>query len=284
MHYYPHQEKLAASATNGSVVVFNVDCSSRANKSSSEWESIDEASRAVHKVSWHPKEHNLLASACQDGSVKLFDIRQKAQAQIFHSRADATRDVQFDPFHPNMLAAVFENGSLCLWDRRKAVASNISSTQDDKAHTAWLKIAAHTNSSLAIAWCPTREWVLATGSRDRTVKVWDFSNANTSEEDLSSASTSVSTANIPPKPIYVLHTPAAVGRVAWRPYSQGMKSLQLATSSPDMGDISVWDVNMPNIPLCILKVLSIHIYDIYIYYLYLYMISIYINVYLYICR
>ena len=31
------------------------------------------------------------------------------------------------------------------------------------------------------------------------------------------------------------------------------RQLQLATSSPDRGEISVWAVNMPNIPVCVLK-------------------------------
>ena len=163
-----HPERLAASATNGSVVVFNVDYTSSgtANKSSKTWTSVDEASRAVHKVSWHPQEHNVLASACQDGTVKIFDVRQEALAQTFSSRADATRDVQFDPYHSYIVAAVFENGSLCLWDRRKT-----PSDDKEKGHTAWLKIAAHTNSSLAIAFCPTVEWLLATGSRYRVRKL-----------------------------------------------------------------------------------------------------------------
>jgi WD repeat-containing protein 24 len=157
---FHHAERLAASTTNGCVVVFHVDCSSSgsANKSSRRLESLDEASRAVHKVSWHPQEPDILASACQDGTVKIFDMRQPAQAQTLSSRADATRDVQFDPFHSHVLGAVYENGSLCLWDRRKPLS-------EDKVQTTWLKLAAHTNSSLAIAWCPNREWVLATGSR-----------------------------------------------------------------------------------------------------------------------
>lgn len=166
-------DRLAASATNGSVVLFNVDCNNvgSANKSSRKWESTDEASRAVHKVSWHPQEHSLLATACQDGSVKIFDVRQAAQAQTFLSRADATRDVQFDPLHPHILAAVFENGSLCLWDRRKAPS-------DSKGHSAWLKIAAHPSSCLAIAWCPTKEWVLATGSRYQLPRMYNSSRVS----------------------------------------------------------------------------------------------------------
>jgi WD40 repeat protein len=105
------------------------------------------------------------------------------------------------------------------------------------------------------------------------VKIWDFSSCSTgvclSDSDEIGASSpcgiitptaagnSISTgAN--QKPSYVLHTPNAVGRIAWRPSSSNntraqRQQLQLATSSPDRGDISVWDVNMPNIPVCILK-------------------------------
>ena len=115
--------------------------------------------------------------------------------------------------------------------------------------------------------------------RDRTVKVWDFSGSAADEETArtqsaavpipSSISSPLGTSNnsltqsstggaAPPKPLYVLHTPTAVGRIAWRPSSRNdnryeRQQLQLATSSPDRGEISVWDVNMPNIPICILK-------------------------------
>ena len=123
---------------------------------------------------------------------------------------------------------------------------------------------------------------------DRTVKVWDFNGSAADEEALrnlalpSSQSTNglhalaglgagsgqgsgsgVSGGGMgisvnPQKPLYVLHTPTAVGRISWRPSSltddrYQRNQLQLATSSPDRGEISVWDVNMSNIPVCILK-------------------------------
>jgi hypothetical protein len=105
------------------------------------------------------------------------------------------------------------------------------------------------------------------------VKIWDFSSCSTgvclsdADEALSASSCGIATPTTAgnsistganQKPTHVLHTPNAVGRIAWRPTSANnsrpqRQQLQLATSSPDRGDISVWDVNMPNIPVCILK-------------------------------
>jgi WD40 repeat protein len=107
--------------------------------------------------------------------------------------------------------------------------------------------------------------------RDRTVKVWDLSSCSSGV--CPGESDELMTSNDPPpvggassaigtgatqKAAYVLHTPAAVGRVAWRPSSPNdsmvqRRQLQLATSSPDRGEVSVWAVNMPNIPVCVLK-------------------------------
>jgi hypothetical protein len=66
----------------------------------------------VNKICWHPVDRSLLAAACQEGSVKLFDIRVRKGSCLSTcaARAEAARDVQFDPFHPNYFASVFENG------------------------------------------------------------------------------------------------------------------------------------------------------------------------------
>jgi WD40 repeat protein len=107
--------KLAASATNGAIAVFNVDITSggdKAGRGQQEWDSSDQTSRSVNKLCWHNIDKNILAAACQEGCVKLFDVRlKKGSCQAtFSPRADAARDVQFDPYHPNYFASVFENG------------------------------------------------------------------------------------------------------------------------------------------------------------------------------
>ncbi|CAM9260890.1 unnamed protein product, partial [Ectocarpus fasciculatus] len=159
------RDRLAASATNGDIAVISIN-----SPSTNQVWSAGESSRAVNRVSWHASEPHTMASAHQDGLVKLWDCRQKEAAALVKSyqpRADAGRDVQFDPFHENILAATFESGNLVLWDRRMADQS-------------WLKISAHINSVQTLAWNPHKEWHLATGGRDMSIKVWDIRRASPS--------------------------------------------------------------------------------------------------------
>ena len=73
-------DKLAVAATNGIVAIFNVNMSSNTRSSPPElWRYLDESgsSRAVHRVSWSFHDPFVLASACQDSSVRIFDMRLK---------------------------------------------------------------------------------------------------------------------------------------------------------------------------------------------------------------
>jgi WD40 repeat protein len=97
-------EYLAASGTNGVVVVFNTQTGTRKKVSN------ETNSRAVHRVAWHSFYNNLLASANQDATIKLYDRRLDGNCNLintFTSRADACRDVQFSPHNPNFIAGTF---------------------------------------------------------------------------------------------------------------------------------------------------------------------------------
>lgn len=118
---------------------------------------------------------------------------------------------------------------------------------------ALLRMVAHTESGLALDWNPTQAWLLATGSRDRTVKVWDLASipaiaSSAQFEDTSSMRKNGSSrfvsrnsslsfsgnagalqhtgsmcgalnSTASHKPRFVLHTSSNVGRVSWRPMS-----------------------------------------------------------------
>lgn len=160
------------------------------------------------------------------GSVRLYDVRTKSgvSQSTFSMRADVARNLQFDPFQPNNFAVIYENGGVAIWDARK----------DD---IPFLKVAAHTTCGLSLAWHPYKPSHLATGSRDKTCKVWNFS-PNSEEYSIS-------------KPIFSLYTPAAIAFIAWRPSNKHHN--QIATTSVETGDISIWDIEFPNVPACILR-------------------------------
>lgn len=84
---------------------------------------------------------------------------------------------------------------------------------------------AHSGPIYCLDYHPTQQW-LATGSRDKLIKVWNMSSPKPSLE-------------------YTIHTIAVVGRVRWRPE----RKYQIASCSLVVDySIYIWDVRRPFIP------------------------------------
>lgn len=231
--------KIAASTTNGSVSIFNVEYGveastgklNRQSKRQQDWQN-EEITRSVHKLSWHNTRPGMLAAAAQDGLVRIFDSRDKLKPCAFTfstGRSDAVRDLQFSPTRDYLLASMHDNGSLCIWDMRNMDGGGM-----------WARVSAHTTLGLAVAWHPSTDMVIATGSRDKTCKVWNLTQC-INEQTVA-------------KPTHTLHTPNAVARIAWRPENGGgVFTNQLAIASAVDNEVSVWDIRNPYIPACLLR-------------------------------
>ncbi|RLO11947.1 hypothetical protein DYB28_007245 [Aphanomyces astaci] len=115
--------------------------------------------RAVNRICWHPTDPNSLLSASQDGLIKLWDQRHKGvcTAVFQQQKSESVRDVKFNLFEDTRFAAAFENGSVEIWDVRN----------NKQPET---KFTAHQGHILSIDWHPSKARVIATGSRDRSVK------------------------------------------------------------------------------------------------------------------
>ncbi|XP_047497370.1 GATOR complex protein WDR24-like isoform X2 [Penaeus chinensis] len=199
---------LATAATNGAVVTWNLNKSSRSKLDCV----FNDHKRTVNKVSFHPSEPHQLISGSQDGFMKLFDLRRKEAAYTFTSNAESVRDVQFNP-HLNMqFCAVAENGNVQLWDMRRT-------DRMEKQFTA------HGGPIFALDWHPEVKTWIATAGRDKTIKVCDVYEV--------------------PNVRHTIQTIASVGRVKWRPnakYHIASSALIWDCS------INVWDIRRPYIP------------------------------------
>ncbi|KAL1420108.1 hypothetical protein MTO96_024567 [Rhipicephalus appendiculatus] len=199
---------LATAATNGAVVTWNLNKSSRSKQDMV----FQDHKRTVNKVCFNPSESHILLSGSQDGTMKCFDIRKREAASTFHSSSESVRDVQFCPHHHFTFAAVQENGNVQLWDLRRS----------DKCER---QFTAHSGPVFTCDWHPEEKRFLATGGRDKAIKIWDVSY----------------------KPVLhqCIQTIASVAHIKWRP----QKKYHIANSSLVVDcTINIWDTRRPYVP------------------------------------
>jgi WD40 repeat protein len=202
---------LAIATTNGSIVTWHADHDSGRRLD----RVISGHSRAVNRLSFNPGNGSWLLSASQDGSMKLWDLRDREHGARFvlKGRAEAVRDIQFNASNALELAAVFDNGTLQKWDLRQPSMYE-------------RKLNAHQGLALAIDWHPDGRHV-ATGGRDKVIKVWDIGSENQR------------------KPVAFVHTLAPVSRVAWRP-GDVRKTFEIASCSFSMENVvRLWNLRRP---------------------------------------
>ena len=178
--------------------------------------------RAVNKLCFSPSTSTLLLSAAQERVIRLWDVAQRlATQQLGFAAAAEVRDVHFSWHEPNLFAAALENGMVQLFD----VRSN---------KTDVLRTQAHQGPVYAVEWHPEEASVLATGGRDRAIKVWDLS-----------ASFEAQVAHL-----HSVSTLAAVGRMRWRPGGGSEQRWQLASCAGGSDcKPHIWDVRRPAVVL-----------------------------------
>jgi histone-binding protein RBBP4 len=167
--------------------------------------------RGGYGLDWSRTDTNILISSGEDGLICYFDINKIAMekktvvcARKYAKHTSVVNDVCFNCYNSNVFASVGDDRSLIIWDRRVESESVVER--------------AHNLDILTVEFNPLEEFILATGSADATVKVWDMRYLE--------------------KPLYTLAWHAkAVNQVRW---SMHMSSV-LASASMDRR-ICIWDV------------------------------------------
>ncbi|KFH68134.1 hypothetical protein MVEG_06863 [Podila verticillata NRRL 6337] len=203
--------KIATLGTNGPIVIWDVGTQNKIDRH------IKEHTRAVNRICFSPQEPNLLLSASQDGTVRLWDLRIRDRpGMVMEAKADNVREVQFNPMSVTDIVAGYESGNLQRWDLRNASTSE-------------KKFMAHMGFVTSLDFHPSGRF-LASGGRDKTIKVWDMEDEKRRE-------------------IHTIPTIQYTTKVQWRPN----KTYHIAACFKDESTVQVFDVRRPYVPLNVLS-------------------------------
>ncbi|KAG2448617.1 hypothetical protein HYH02_006506 [Chlamydomonas schloesseri] len=119
----------------------------------------------VQAVAWNPAESPVLLTGSFDRSVCLADARTP---QGDPARWKVSADVEalaWNPHDPTCFLVSCEDGVVAQYDARKG-----------KGSAPLFRLSAHDKPTCSLSFCPAVRGLLATGSTDKKVKLWDVSN------------------------------------------------------------------------------------------------------------
>ena len=126
-------------------------------------------------LSWSPFREGHLLSGSDDAQICLWDVhgplgsgaREVQAREIYTGHLGVVEDVAWHSKHEHMFGSVGDDKQLLLWDTRKPSSDPSSRLNSVEAHQAEVN---------CLSFNPFNEYVLATGSADKTVAIFDIRN------------------------------------------------------------------------------------------------------------
>nr|GMD82945.1 WD-40 repeat-containing protein MSI1 [Ipomoea batatas] len=170
--YMPQNPSIIATKT-GSTEVFIFDCTKHPSNPPGKGVCNPDLRLTGHKdkghaLSWSPFEQGHLLSGSEDGKVCLWDVnatpkdkKLKAMSIFDIDQHGSVEDVAWHTTDKNLFGSVGEDKRVCIWDIRTPMVG-------------LYKGGAHTAKVNSLAFNPISGWVIATGSSDRKVILFDL--------------------------------------------------------------------------------------------------------------
>lgn len=171
-------------------------------------------------LAWSKHKEGHLISGGEDCTIHLWDVNaavgsnattgtQIKPLSVFSGHTKTVEDVDWHHLDPNMIGSVSDDRTIMIWDVREKNPSKPVHRVDN----------AHEDDINCISFNPISEFVLATGSADKSVAVWDLRNLKSRVHTLSGHNDQV----------YVLE---------WAPHNESV----LASCSADRR-VAIWDLS-----------------------------------------
>ncbi|KAK9242854.1 WD40-repeat-containing domain protein [Lipomyces tetrasporus] len=218
-----YSNNAAVASTTGSISVYDL------NKPSAIPRRLTGHTRTVNSISLNPLNPHVIVSGGLDRAIKFWDLRiGRSVASV--NGPESTRRVQVSNIDASKTCAIFDTGYLLRWDSRYLATPD-------------RRVQAHSGPGFCFDYHPHLD-VVATGGRDRTIRVWDLRQSDKSEQ-----STRIT------RPMYEIPTSGAVSNVLWKKpcgseRTDSIGDAYLASSSLSVGDyrIQVWNLRRKYIP------------------------------------
>mmetsp|Transcript_11626 Transcript_11626/g.23689 ORF Transcript_11626/g.23689 Transcript_11626/m.23689 type:complete len:349 (-) Transcript_11626:183-1229(-) len=167
-------------------------------------------------LAWNPHEEGHLLSGSDDSLICAWDITQSTKTSnvlnptaTYTGHTNVVEDVAWHLHNSSLFGSVGDDCKLMIWDTRDKRYDKAKHCVDN----------AHAKEINCIAFNPFSEYILATGSADKTVALWDMRSLKSKLHSFES------------------HT-EEVYQVAWSPFNETI----LASASSDRR-LNVWDLS-----------------------------------------
>ncbi|KAF2238944.1 WD40 repeat-like protein [Viridothelium virens] len=169
----------------------------------------------VEELQWSPVERSVFASAGNDGTVRIWDLRSKSRKSMLNVPISSTDVNVLSWSHQNahLLASGADDGQWAVWDLRQWKPNSSKGSLDP---TPVASFDFHKEQITSIEWHPTDDSIVAVAAGDNTLSLWDLAVELDDDESRNTAGVR----DVPPQLLFV-HYMDQVKEAHWHPQIPG---------------------------------------------------------------